>query len=119
MSDLVDSQARVTVVTVVYNGVQLQVIGVLAPLSSDEATSNNDLAIVPLSTYSQRLVGGTNRNSVSSIYVKATSAETLSAAYQETDQLLLNTHKITSASNAWWALECCGMPMHPLRETEP
>ena len=48
------------------------------------------------STYSQRLVGGTNRNSVSSIYVKATSADTLSAAYQEADALLLNVHKITT-----------------------
>ena len=84
--------------TVSYNGVQLEVIGVLDELSSSEETSNNDLAIVPLSTYSQRLVGGTNRDSVSSIYVKATSAGTLSAAYQEANALLLNTHRITSAS---------------------
>ena len=38
------------------------------------------------STYTQRLVGGANRNSVSSIYVKATSSGTLSAAYQETER---------------------------------
>ena len=44
------------------------------------------------STYAERLVGGQNRNSVSSIYVKATSADTVSAAYQETDALLLNLH---------------------------
>ena len=86
--------------TVTYNGVQLQVVGVLAPLSSSEATSNNDLAIVPASTYAQRLVGGANRNTVSSIYVKATSAGTLSAAYQETDALLLNLHGITSPTSA-------------------
>ena len=86
--------------TVSYNGVKLTVIGVLEELSSSETTSNNDLAVVPLSTYAERLVGGTNRNSVSSIYVKATSAETLSAAYQEAHQLLLNTHHITSASSA-------------------
>jgi putative ABC transport system permease protein len=85
---------------VTFNGVQLQVIGVLDPLSSSDATSNNDLAIVPLSTYSQRLVGGANRNSVSSIYVKATSASTLSAAYQEANALLLNAHGITIAANA-------------------
>ena len=61
--------------TVTYNGVTLEVVGVLdgAQLVGAD-TSNNDLAIVPLSTYAQRLVGGTNRNSVSSIYVKATSA---------------------------------------------
>jgi putative ABC transport system permease protein len=45
-------------------------------------------------------VGGSNRDSVSSVYVKATSAHTLSAAYQETNSLLLNAHRITSANNA-------------------
>ena len=39
-------------------GTRLQVVGVLAAVSSSEQTSNNDLAIVPLSTYQQRLVGG-------------------------------------------------------------
>ena len=86
--------------SVAYNGVKLEVIGILKELSSSESTSNNDLAIVPLTTYRQRLVGGTNRDSVSSIAVKATSAGTLSAAYQETDALLLNTHKITTAASA-------------------
>ena len=85
---------------VTYDGTQLQVVGVLAELSSSEATSSNDVAIVPLSTYQQRLVGGTNRNSVSEIYVKATSSDTLSAAYQETDALLLNLHGITTSSSA-------------------
>jgi putative ABC transport system permease protein len=86
--------------TVTYEGTELEVVGVLDALSSSENASNNDLAIVPLSTYTQRLVGGTNRNSVSSIYVKATSGSTISAAYQEADALLLNLHKITTASNA-------------------
>jgi putative ABC transport system permease protein len=86
--------------SIAYNGVKLEVIGVLKALSSSEATSNNDLAVVPLSTYRERLVGGPNRDSVSSIYVKATSAGTLSAAYQETNALLLNTHKITTATSA-------------------
>jgi putative ABC transport system permease protein len=82
------------------DGVRLEVIGVLQSLSSSEQTSNNDLAIVPTTTYAQKLVGGVNRNSVSSIDVKATSANALSAAYQEADALLLNTHEITSAANA-------------------
>ena len=86
--------------TVSYNGTNLEVIGVLEALSSSEETSNNDVAIVPLSTYQQKLVGGTNRNSVGSIAVKATSAATLSAAYQEADNLLLQTHDITNASDA-------------------
>jgi putative ABC transport system permease protein len=86
--------------TVSDNGVKLEVVGVLKALSSSDQTSNNDLAIVPLNTYAQKLVGGVNRNSVSSIYVKATSSSTLSAAYQETNALLLNTHRITNTANA-------------------
>jgi putative ABC transport system permease protein len=86
--------------TVTYNGVTLQVVGVLDALSSSEAASNNDLAIVPTSTYAQRLVGGATRETVSSIYVKATSSHTLSAAYQEANALLLNTHGIATAANA-------------------
>jgi putative ABC transport system permease protein len=58
------------------------------------------MAIVPVSTYNQRLVGGASRESVSSIYVKATSDSTLSAAYQETDQLLLQIHSIPTAADA-------------------
>jgi putative ABC transport system permease protein len=86
--------------SVVYDGQTLKVVGVLEPLSSSEQASNNDLALVPLSTYQQRLVGGTNRTSVSSIYVKATSANTLTAAYQESNALLLNLHGITTAASA-------------------
>jgi putative ABC transport system permease protein len=85
---------------VTYNGTKLKVIGVLEELSSSEETSNNDLAIVPFSTYSERLVGGSSRDSVSSIYVKATSSDSLSAAYQETDAMLLNLHGITNADDA-------------------
>ncbi len=83
--------------TVSYNGVKLEVVGVLEPLSSSEQTSSNDLAVVPLSTYQQRLVGGTNRNTVSSIYVKARSSASLSGAYQEANALLLNNHGITNS----------------------
>jgi putative ABC transport system permease protein len=86
--------------SVTYNGVPLQIVGVLQDLSSSESTSNNDLAIVPYTTYAQRLVGGANRNSVRAIYVKAASARALSAAYQEANTLLLNSHHITTAANA-------------------
>jgi putative ABC transport system permease protein len=86
--------------TVTDGGVKLTVIGVLSELSSSENTSNNDVAVVPATTYAQRLVGGTTRDSVSAIYVKATSADTLSAAYQEANQALLNIHGITAAADA-------------------
>ena len=42
----------------------------LEALSSSERRASNDVAIVPFSTYSQRLVGGTDRDSVTSIYVQ-------------------------------------------------
>jgi putative ABC transport system permease protein len=85
---------------VTYDGAKLQVIGVLEELSSSEETSNNDLAIVPSSTYAERLIGGSSRDSVSAIYVKATSEDALSAAYQETSAVLLNLHGTTSADDA-------------------
>jgi ABC-type antimicrobial peptide transport system permease subunit len=85
---------------VVYDGTALQVVGVLEELSSSEQTSSNDVAVVPRSTYAERLVGGSNRNAVGAIYLKATSAATLSAAYQEADTLLLNRHGITAAAEA-------------------
>ena len=71
-----------------YEGSSLEVIGVLEELSSSDDATNNDLAIVASTTYAQRLIGGPDRNSVSSIYVKATSEATLSAAYQEADATL-------------------------------
>jgi putative ABC transport system permease protein len=86
--------------TVSVNGVALTVVGVLPSVSSSDNASNDDMAIVPVSTYNQRLVGGASRESVSSIYVKATSDSTLSAAYQETDQLLLQIHSIPTAADA-------------------
>jgi putative ABC transport system permease protein len=86
--------------TVTYGGKTLQVIGVLEPLSSSENASSNDVAIVPSTAYAERLVGGTNRDSVSAIYVKASSSHALSAAYQEADALLLNLHHITGTNQA-------------------
>jgi putative ABC transport system permease protein len=98
--ELFGSAAAAVGQTVTYDGTTLEVVGVLDELSSSDSTSNNDLAIVPLSTYQQRLVGGTDRDSVSSIYLKADSAETLSAAYQEADAALLALHGIASADDA-------------------
>ena len=86
--------------TVTYDGTKLEVIGVLAELSSSDDTTNNDIALVPQSTYATRLVGGSSRDAVSAIYVKATSEDTLSAAYQEASSTLMNLHGITSEDDA-------------------
>ena len=60
------SARRVTI-----NSVQYTVIGVLTSAGSDSTTNLDDQAIVPLSTAAQRIVGGTNRTSVQTIYIKA------------------------------------------------
>jgi putative ABC transport system permease protein len=85
--------------TVLHDGSQLTIVGVLETVDSSADTTSNDLVIVPLSTYSQRLVGGSDRNSVDNIYVKATSAETLSAVYQQAHNLLTNLHGITDSGD--------------------
>jgi putative ABC transport system permease protein len=85
---------------VTLNNVPLQVVGVLQSTGSSSGTANNDdTAIVPYSTAAQRLFGGNARTSVNAIYLSATSSDTLSAAYQEVQNELMNLHKVT-ANNA-------------------
>jgi putative ABC transport system permease protein len=66
--------------------------------SSSSGSSEDDQAVVPLST-AQRITGSAS-GSVSSIYVEAATQDSLSAAYQEVDALLLNLHDITGADTA-------------------
>jgi putative ABC transport system permease protein len=88
------------------NGVPLTVIGVLNTVGSSGTSgssttaSQDDQAIVPITTAGTQLFGSTNRNSVGDILAQATSSGTLSAAYQEVDAELLSLHGITSAANA-------------------
>ena len=86
------------------NGVPLTVVGVLASTgsSSTSSTTSNpdDVAVIPISTGAERIFGGTSRNSVSSIAVQAQSSGDLTAAYQESDHLLLQIHGITVPANA-------------------
>ncbi|MCU1658602.1 MAG: hypothetical protein JWO57_3258 [Pseudonocardiales bacterium] len=84
--------------TVTINNVAFQVVGVLTSAGSNSTTNLDDQAIVPISTAAQRIVGGTNRTSVQSIYVKAASPGQLSAAYQETNAILQYRHSITAAT---------------------
>jgi putative ABC transport system permease protein len=95
--------------TVTVAGVPLTVIGVLNTVGSSGSSSTtsdqDDQAIVPITTASTQLFGGSDRNSVSDILVQATSSATLSAAYQEADSELLNLHSITTASAADFTIE--------------
>jgi putative ABC transport system permease protein len=86
--------------TVTINDIEFTVVGVLETAGSDASTNLDDQALVPLSTSANRLVGGTSRNAVSTIYLQAQSADALSAAYQEAQALLLNLHQNTSVATA-------------------
>jgi putative ABC transport system permease protein len=82
------------------NGTPLTVIGELASAGASSAQNQDDQAVVPISTAADRLFGGASRTSVQSIYLEAASSNALSAAYQEADQELLNTHHITDPTSA-------------------
>jgi putative ABC transport system permease protein len=83
--------------TVIAAGQQLTVIGVLESSgASSSGGSEDDAALVPIGTAAA--LSGSTSGSVSTIYVEATSADTLSAAYQEIDALLLNLHGVTADS---------------------
>lgn len=86
--------------SVTINSVPYQVIGVLTSAGSDSTTNLDDQALVPVSTAQQRLIGGSNRTAVSTIYVKATGDSRLSAAYQETNSSLAFRHTMTSGSSS-------------------
>jgi putative ABC transport system permease protein len=86
--------------TVTIDSKTFTVVGVLAAVGSSSTSDLDDVAIVPMSTEANELVGGTSSSSVSTIYIEAKSAASLSAAYQESKALLLNLHGISTASAA-------------------
>jgi putative ABC transport system permease protein len=86
--------------TVNINGIPFRVSGVLTSAGSSSSTNQDDMAVVPVTTAQNQLFGGTTRTSVSSIYLEATNKDTLSAAYQEANSLLLGTHQITNPTQA-------------------
>ncbi len=87
---------------VIVGSLPMTVVGVLSPVGSGTGAgaSEDNLAIVPLTTSQSSLSGSTPDNSVQQIILKATGSSTLSAAYQEADQELLMLQGSTSASSA-------------------
>ncbi len=81
------------------DGTTFSVIGVLKAAGSSSATNLDDMAVIPATT-AARLDGSSTATSVNRIYLEATSAKTLGAAYQEAHALLLNLHSATSSSAA-------------------
>jgi putative ABC transport system permease protein len=92
---------------VTINGVPMTVIGVLNTVGSSSssgstASDQDDQAIVPITTASTQLFGGTSRNTVGDILVQAKSASDLSPAYQETNSELASLHGITDPAEDDW-----------------
>lgn len=85
--------------TVLVNGTDFTVVGLLAARgSTSTATSDDDLAVLPWTTAAD--VVGTSATTVSSIYLEAISSDTLTAAYQEADAALMALHDITASESA-------------------
>lgn len=84
--------------TVTVNGTNLTVIGVLDTIGSSASTDEDDQAVIPLTTFASRISAASNRSSLSSLYLQATSQNALSAAYQEADAALLTVHGVTPTS---------------------
>ena len=73
------------------------VIGVLATVGSTVGGDQDDLAIVPMTTYAAS-ISPSSGTSVSSIYLEARSSARLSAAYQEADNALLTAHGVNATT---------------------
>jgi putative ABC transport system permease protein len=86
--------------TVTIGTTPFTVVGLLASAGTSSTQNEDDQAVVPISTAADRLFGGASRTSVQSIYVEAASSDSLSAAYQEANQELLNLHHITTPTSA-------------------
>ncbi len=81
------------------------VVGVLTPEGASGDTNLDDVAVLPLSTAAEQVVGGFDRDAVSTVYVQAASADRLSAAQQEVTTTLLNLHGISDPDSADFTVE--------------
>jgi len=84
--------------TMSVNGTTLTVIGILNTAGSSTTTDEDDQALVPQTTYASRIASGGNATGISTLYIEATSTDTLSAAYQEANKALLSTHGMAAAT---------------------
>jgi putative ABC transport system permease protein len=76
------------------------VIGILNVVGSQGFSNPDDQAVVPLTTAQTELITGGSMTSVQRILVSASSRDAIGAAYQEVDNLLLQTHHITNPFDA-------------------
>jgi putative ABC transport system permease protein len=81
-------------------GTPMTVVGVLAAAGSSAAQNQDDQAVLPITTAADRVIGGTARTSVQTIYLTAASTDALPAAYQEVNAELLALHRVTDPAHA-------------------
>ncbi len=72
------------------------VVGVLSSAGSSMLTNEDDVVVVPSTTFAARLSSSGNADAVQAIYVQAASQDRLSATYQEINQALLTAHNVTA-----------------------
>jgi len=84
--------------TITINSQTFTIIGVLTAEGTSMGSSGDDTVVVPMTTFASRLSTSANVNSVSTIYVQAKDADSLSAAYQEVKSALLNSHATTATA---------------------
>jgi len=83
---------------VTLGGQNLTVIGLLTAEGSTAGGDQDDLAVLPQSTYASRLSTTANPRAVSTIYIEGRDQASLSAAYQQTTKILLAAHGVTAAT---------------------
>lgn len=84
--------------TISVAGQNVTVIGLLNSEGSTVGGDQDDLVVVPQTTFANRMSTSTNPRSVSTIYISARDQASLTAAYQETTNALLNAHGVTATS---------------------
>jgi putative ABC transport system permease protein len=84
--------------TIQISGSDFAVVGVLKSSGSSTGVDQDNQVVIPLSVYSSRLSSSAGAGSLSTVYLQATSSKTLSAAYQEASNALLNAHRVTAAN---------------------
>jgi len=84
--------------TVVVAATPVTVVGVLAAAGSSPGGQDpDDQAVLPITTAADRVLGGTNRTTVQTIFLAAASADVLSAADQEATAELASLHHVSAA----------------------
>ncbi len=81
-----------------------RVIGILNVVGGQGFSNPDDQAVVPLTTAQSQLIAGGSLTTVQRILLSAPTRDAIGAAYQEVDNLLLQTHHIGNPSAADYSI---------------